>query len=124
MEIERRADREARLIVLVVSGELDDAGLLRLGDELEKAPERELNFSLLIDLRKASGQNVTSAGTRSAAARPLVLAPSARRAVVVPSELGFGMARMYEMLREGTGGATRVFRDYDEADRWVRTGKS
>lgn len=50
--------------------------------------------------------------------RALVLAPTSRRAVVVPSDLGFGMARMYEMLRT-KGGAPRVFRDYDEAVRWV-----
>jgi len=124
MEIERRTDQITRVIVLVVSGELDDDGLLRLRGELEGVSEAESHFSLLIDLRKASGQNVTTGGTRVLANQPLVLAPSARRAVVVPSELGFGMARMYEMLREGSGGATRVFRSYEEAERWVLTGKS
>jgi hypothetical protein len=37
---------------------------------------------------------------------------------VVPSDLGYGMARMYELQREN-GGATRVFRDFDEAWRWL-----
>jgi hypothetical protein len=124
MEVERITDLKARVIVLVVSGELDDRGLLSLGEELAKTPEAELDFSLLIDLRKASGQNVTSAGTRAAAAHPLVLKPASRRAVVVPSELGFGMARMYEMLREGSGAKMRVFRDYDEAERWVSSDGS
>ena len=124
MEVERLTDRVERMIVLVVSGELDDEGLLRLCEELENAPEEESDFSLLIDLRKASGQDVTTAGTRAVAAQPLVLAPSSRRAVVVPTELGFGMARMYEMLRGASGGATRVFRSYEEAEIWVRTGDS
>jgi hypothetical protein len=34
------------------------------------------------------------------------------------------MARMYEMLRGDSGGATRVFRSYEEAEIWVRTGDS
>ena len=124
MEVERRTDLAARMIVLVVSGELDDDSLLRLRDELEAAPDVDPDFSLLIDLRKASGHGVTSAGTRAIAAQPLALAPAARRAFVVTTELGFGMARMYEMLREGGSGTTRVFRDYEAAELWVRTGDS
>lgn len=122
MRIERKIDPVARVVVLEVSGDLGDQELLSLADELEKAPKVPSDFSLLIDLRQAHGQNVTSAGAHALAARPLVLSLESRRAVVVPSELGFGMARMYEMLREERGGATRVFRDYDEAQRWVETG--
>jgi hypothetical protein len=119
MQVERRIDSAARVVVLEVSGDLGDRDLLSLADELEKDPEVEADFSLLIDLRRAIGQGVTSAGVRKLVARPLVLSPESRRAVVVPSDLGFGMARMYEMLREDRGGAVRVFRDYEEARRWV-----
>jgi hypothetical protein len=122
MRIERKIDAAARVVILEVSGDLGDPELLGLAEELEKAPEAEADFSLLMDLREASGKNVTSAGVRALAARPLVLSAASRRAVVVPSELGFGMARMYEMLREERGGAPRVFRDYDAARRWVETG--
>ena len=45
-----------------------------------------------------------------------------RTVFVVPTDLGFGMARMYEMLSEARGGGMRVFRDYDEARRWVELG--
>jgi hypothetical protein len=122
MRIERKIDAAARVVILEVSGDLGDPELLGLAEELEKAPEVEADFSLLMDLREASGKSVTSAGVRALAARPLVLSAASRRAVVVPSELGFGMARMYEMLREERGGAPRVFRDYDAARRWVETG--
>ena len=121
MEVEQKIDAGARLVLLKVSGDLGDQDLLSLADELEKAPDVGSDFSLLIDLRQAHGQNVTSAGARALAARPLVLSPESRRAVVVPSKLGFGMARMYEMLREGRSGAPRVFLDYDEALRWLAT---
>src|SRR5215510_4407824 len=122
MQVERKADSVARVVILTVSGNLGDEELLGLADEVAKAPELEADFSLLIDLRQANGRNVSTGGVRKLVARSLVLSAASRRAVVVPSDLGFGMARMYEMLREDRGGAARVFRDYDEARRWVTTG--
>jgi hypothetical protein len=73
----------------------------------------------VVVLAVAGGLAVTGNGVRALVAQPLVLSPESRRAVVVPSDLGFGMARMYEMLREERGGVTRAFRDVDEARRWV-----
>jgi hypothetical protein len=122
-EISLLVDRgAARVVVLRVSGTLGDRELAALADQLEKGPDVETDFSLLIDLREADGRKVTSAGVRALAKRRLVLSPESRRAVVVPSELGFGMARMYELLCGDRGGSTRTFRDCDEARRWVETG--
>lgn len=123
VEFERKVDTEARLVVLEVVGDLGDRDLLALADELEGAPEVERDYSLLIDLREARGKSVTTAGVTALATRSLVLSPQSRRAVVVPSQLGFGMARMYGLLREQRGGAARVFLDYAEARRWVETGE-
>jgi len=119
MRVSREVDRTRRIVILGVSGELDDEGLLRLVAELQKDPEVTPNFALLIDLREASGLAVTGNGVRALVAQPLVLSPISRRAVVVPTDLGFGMARMYEILREHRGGGIRAFRDFDEAQRWV-----
>jgi hypothetical protein len=119
MRIDREIDRTSRVVILGVRGELDDAGLLALAADLRDHPDVKADFALLIDLREASGRAVTADGVRALVAQPLVLSPESRRAVVVPTHLGFGMARMYEMLREHGGGATRAFRDFDEARRWV-----
>ena len=123
MEIERKTDATTRVVVLRVSGEMGDRELVSLADELANARDVEPDFSLLIDLREVNGKSVTSAGVKALVERPMVLSPESRRAVVVPTQLGFGMARMYELLRQNRGGATRAFRDYDEAQRWVETGK-
>ena len=80
------------------------------------------DYALLIDLSEANGGAVTSLGVRALSTQPLVLSPTSRRAVVVPSDLGYGMARMYEMLRDERGGVVRAFRDLAEARRWV-TGR-
>lgn len=122
MQVEREIDSAARIAILRVRGTLEDRDLLGLAEELEKPPEVPADYSLLIDLREASGRSVSSAGVRALVERRLVLSPASRRAVVVPSDLGFGMARMYESLRQEQGGGTRPFRDYDEARRWLTEG--
>jgi hypothetical protein len=123
MRVSREVDRTDRVVMLGVSGDIDDAGLLGLAAQIRAADEVPPDFALLIDLRQASGLQVTAAGVRSLVSQPLVLAAASRRAVVVPTDLGFGMARMYEMLREDHGGGMRAFRDFDAARRWV-TGRS
>ena len=89
-----------------------------------RPPGVQPDFSLLIDLRQADGRSVTREGVRALAAHPLVLSPTSPRAVVVPTDLGFGMARMYELRAEPRGGTVRVFRDYDEAQHWLSNGGS
>jgi hypothetical protein len=122
MRVNREIDRAGRLVILGVSGALDDQGLIQLAAELRSDPEVKSDYALLIDLRAADGASVTALGVRALAQEPLVLSPTSRRAVVVASDLGFGMARMYEMLRDERGGAVRVFRDIGEARRWVTGG--
>jgi hypothetical protein len=44
----------------------------------------------------------------------------ARRAIYAPTDLGFGMARMFEILRsDDHSGGLRVFKDLDEALAWI-----
>jgi hypothetical protein len=119
MTVDTHIDHDHRVITVTLTGELTDAELLSLAAEVAKTPGIGKDFSLLLDLRFADGAKITTAGVRQMAARPLAFPATARRAVVVPSELGFGMARMYEMLRGE--GAPRVFKDYDAARRWVET---
>jgi len=46
--------------------------------------------------------------------------PPARMAFVTPRDVDFGLARMFEVFREDSRTAFRVFRDYDEAMAWAR----
>jgi hypothetical protein len=46
--------------------------------------------------------------------------PELVTAVVVPSDFGFGMARMWEILTERPGWSTRAFRSRPEAEAWLR----
>lgn len=121
MNIDEHIDHDHRIVILTLTGQLSDADLLGLADRIENNPVISKDFGWLIDLRHSDGLQITTAGVREMAKRKLVLDASSRRAVVVPSALGYGMARMYQMLRGD--GAPRVFTDYDDAFRWATTGK-
>ena len=122
MQVDKRVNAADRVLTLNLSGEIRDEDMLSLAIDIENDPEVKPDFSMLLDVRRADVRSVTSAGVRRLAERPFALAPESRRGVVVLGELSFGMARMYEVLRDKLGGAIRVFRDFDEAKRWVTTG--
>jgi hypothetical protein len=116
-------DSERRVIVVTVRGELRDEDLLEIHERLRAEPKLDPDFGLMIDLRGATGRDVTMGGVQDLIARPLLLSPKARRAFVVQSDLGFGMSRMYELLRRDLVETIRVFRDVDQAERWLDGGE-
>src|ERR671913_1228989 len=117
MTIDHEIDHTHRTILFTISGEMTDHELLGVAELIERMPGISPDFSILFDLRSATGQKVTSEGVRVAASRPLILSPESRRGIVVPSLLGFGMARMYQLFRGDS--TTRVLMDYDKARRWA-----
>ncbi len=122
-QIKQTVDSTDRVVTIEMSGDIVDQDLLNLAGEIEKIPGMQPDFSVLIDLRRAKGWRVTSAGVRLLAEQTPVLSGSSRRAVVVPSRFGYGMARMYELLRHDRGVSMRVFYSYDKAKRWVTEGR-
>lgn len=121
MNVDHQIDHEHHLVIFTITGKLSDAGLLGLGDAIAKNPAIGKDFACLFDLRLSDGADITTEGVRKMASRPLALSATSRRAVVVPGALGYGMARMYQMLRNDEG-APRVFTNYDDAYRWIVTG--
>ncbi len=112
-------DIERRLITIVVQGELTDTDLLEGYERLRERPDFSSDFNELVDLLAADGRQVTADGVRSLARLPPAYSPGSRRAVVVPSEMGYGMARMYELIQDGESGQIRVFRSREDAERWL-----
>jgi hypothetical protein len=114
-----KIDVPGRLVNVQVDGILCDADLVDGDSALRNDLEFDPAFYQLLDLSKADGSEVTADGVRALASRPPLFSSSARRALVVRSDLGFGMSRMFELLREGKSGEVRVFRDIDEARAWL-----
>ncbi len=113
-------DSEGRVVIVTIHGELTDQGLLEGYDRLVGDPRFRPDYDQLVDLRDARGREVTAQGVQALVARPAEFAPTSRRAIVIRSDLGFGMARMYEILRGGQAGDVRVFKDLDAAKQWLR----
>jgi hypothetical protein len=121
MTIDRNIDDERRVVTLTLTGTLSDDGLLSVFALLAKTPGIDRGYSVLVDLRLADGDAVTTEGVRTLAARQEQVVPvSSRRAIVVPTGLGYGMARMYQSLRGDD--AARVFTDFAKAQHWIETG--
>lgn len=75
-------------------------------------------FNQLCDLRDVTEMRVGTSGIRQIVSLNPFVAGS-RRAVVVASDVAFGMARMYQILTDASPDELEVFRDLDEALRWL-----
>jgi hypothetical protein len=99
-------------------GVLTDGELLAHVRALTIDPRFVRSFHQLADLRDVADVEV-SASTIREMARLNPYGDGSRRAVVVTSDVLFGMARMYQILREEPTDELEVFRKLDDALRWL-----
>jgi hypothetical protein len=127
-----KIDKERKLVMSTVAGELTKDEVLTLQDQLRKDPDFDPNLSQLSDLTHVTAMNITGAEMQELAERT-AFSPKARRAVIASNDpafglarmfasgdLAFGLARMFETLRglKGEGGI-HIFREKEEALNWV-----
>lgn len=120
MTIDTNVDHDRRVVTLTLTGTLSNEGLLGVAEVLKNTPGVDRGFGVLLDLRLSNGRAITSEGVRTMATYRHAVPLSSRRAIVVPPGLGYGMARMYQILRGDQ--APKVFTDVDKAQRWVEGG--
>jgi hypothetical protein len=114
-----KIDKEHGLVMSTASGVFDLAAALGHQDKLLADPEFDPRFSQLWDLSQVTRVELSPQDVRRLAERR-VFWSCAPRAILVNSDLEFGFARMFEMLRENAGDTgIRVFRDLHEALEWV-----
>ena len=112
-------DTQRRLVTTTASGVLTMADVLAYGNTLLKDPEFDPNFSQFLDFSQVSEWKLDAAEMHSMA-QFTVFSPHSRRAIWAPSDLSFGLARMFEMLRDFAGETgIRVFRNRDDAMAWI-----
>jgi hypothetical protein len=86
---------------------------------LRKHPDFDPGFSQLMDCTQVTKAELSQADVQRLAGEA-IFSPCSRRAILVTSDVAFGLARMFEMLRESRGEqGIRVFRDLDGALEWV-----
>jgi hypothetical protein len=114
-----KIDKERKLVMSTAAGELTKADVLLLQDQLRKDPDFDPNFSQLSDLTHVTTMNITGAEMQELAERT-AFSPTARRAVIARNDLAFGMARIFEQMRETRGDVgIRVFRKLEDALNWI-----
>jgi hypothetical protein len=114
-----KIDKERKLVMSTASGVLTMADLLAHQAKLRKDPEFDPSFSQLSDFTHVTKMDLTTAYVQRLA-QTTVFSPDSRRAFLVKSDLEFGLARMFEILRDTVGEkGIHVFRNLDEALDWV-----
>ena len=117
-------DPEARLVRLLGTGLITDEEMVRCISTLRADPRLEPDMNTLSDMREIE-VGFTSTGV----ARMLDVMEktadrrrSARSAIVVSTDLAFGMGRMVELQSDERVDPTfRIFRDMDAALEWLGT---
>jgi hypothetical protein len=115
-----RVDPSSRVSYVRLSGDVALADFRDAQRALTQNPQFDAGFPVLIDLRAVTELQLTSADIR-ALATTSPIPPSTRRAILVGSESVYGMARMYELVRESetSKDVVRACKTVDAAAAWL-----
>lgn len=122
MPIHVRVDEAQALVEVEFAGELTDSDFIETVTRYLREPFTTLPLGLF-DLSGVTVMDVASASIREVARRAAEHVDSSleegKVAIVAPRDFLFGMARMYEILRDGSPVEVRVFRERGEAESWL-----
>lgn len=126
MAVSYSIDAGASLVRYVVEGDLTIADFLKAFDDALSDPAFRPGCNALVDVRRGSLLPVTSAGVDRTAAHVLSSMESRgrdyRAALVVASEVDFGVCRMYQAYGDHLPCEVLVFKDYEAALSWLANG--
>jgi len=114
-----KIDKERRLVLSSATGSFNKEDALGHQNRLRADPDFDPTFSQLMDFTHVTQVLLTPADVKQLAISN-IFSKESRRAFLVANDLEFGLARMYEILRENAGErGIRVFRSLEEALDWV-----
>ena len=117
-----KIDKERRLVTSSAWGVVTREDVLGHQQKITADPDFVPTYSQLLDFTRTTKLEFTAADVQAFAARR-IFAASARRAIVVPDMELFGLARMFEILRDSKGDVgIRVFTKIEEAREWLGVG--
>ena len=114
-----KIDKQNRLVMTTGSGTVTLADALAHQERLRHDPDFDPTFCQLLDFTHVTKVEITADDIRNIAQNSLFSGTS-RRAILVSNDTIYGLARMFELLRESAGDTgVEVFRSLDEALDWV-----
>jgi hypothetical protein len=116
-------DKERRLVTTTAWGVLTTDAILAHQQQLMNDPNFDPDFFQLSDFTQVTGVDIPTEDVRTIAEKN-IFSPRSRRALVTDNSEFFGLARMFEILRDMEGEpGIRVFRNRDEALNWLFQSK-
>lgn len=116
----------SRLLTVRASAGTDEEALLDYARRIAGDPDVPAARDELVDLRAIDASRVSSAGLRRLAGvfEKAEVGEPGRIAIVAATDLGFGLSRMYQAFRSDSMSEIRVFRELEEAWRWLGLGQA
>ena len=118
MPISYQIDVAHRVVYTNGQGIATDTDLLQHNRRLKADPDFDPNFNQLLDFTEVILSDVKSE-TINKIANKRIFNLNSLRAIVVKPGLQYGLARMFQGLREYEDKNIRVFLDREEAERWL-----
>jgi hypothetical protein len=123
MPISYVIDQVAQRVTLTYFGTVTDADLFAVYEKLYSDPRHRVGMDELADCRPVDKLELTGQGLRDLASRATFSMDSRRVswrvAVVAPQDAIYGMARMFQSLRDDSPEEVQVFRDLVSALYWL-----
>jgi hypothetical protein len=123
MPIDYHLDNELNIRVATYTGVVTDEVLIQACTSLLKDPNYRPDMNGLADLSRVERLDVSQHALVQCIEMyaPIdALGVRSRLAIVAPSDVTYGLSRMYELLRGDEGPEeVHVFRDVTEAKRWL-----
>ena len=113
-----RIDPERRLVLTRAWGVLTSRELADVMSRIVLDPRFDSTYRSLGDLRDVTDITIDPMDAAQAAAAP-IFADGVRRAIVAPSAIAFGMARMFATFAERSGQDVQIFREMRSAEEWL-----
>lgn len=121
MPVTCNIDLAAGLVFTTISGHVDTDELVRALEGCVGHRDFRPGLNGIADLRRARydarSEDIKRLAELMAMHRDRI--GSSRTAIVVSSDVAYGLSRMYQAFADDTSIQTRIFRDIDEAERWA-----
>jgi hypothetical protein len=118
-----RFDTARNVACIKMSGPLSGPAILGAFHAAVGSPEYQTGMARLWDFTEADPSSLDSETLEQMARHSLRFPPGVRDvrvALVAPSDLGYGLARMFEAFSNGVAAITpRVFHSVEEAEAWL-----